>query len=766
MTHRVCSGTFTLVAVAGWFVVQPMLVVATSVLGKTAEAREASAAGPAHDAPPPPRRAVAVRVDEAPRIDGRLDERAWLMAEPLTDFVQYEPVVGAPVSEPTEVRFLFDDQALYIGARLYDSEPERIIVGERRRNADLSQSDALIVVLDTFRDRQNGFIFGTNPGGIEHDGQVRGGGVVNTDWNGSWSVATSRDSLGWSVEMRIPFSTLRYGPGADQVWGLNMARYIGRKNEQGVWSRVPRQYNLYRLTEAGLLTGVQPPPGRVLTVTPYLLGGARNGLPDRNGTDRLVEVGADAKIGITPSLVLDLTVNTDFAQVEVDDQQVDLSRFNLFFPERRPFFLENADLFLAQSPRPGSSQTPVRMFHSRRIGVEAGKEIPIRAGARLSGRLGGTDTGIIYMQTEGVEAVQDPNTWVVGRVLREFHQRSRVGAIVTSRQSSEDSSDLNRTYGIDARLGIADEWTLDLLAGRTDTPGVDGDQTLLSLVGEYRDEHWLVSAFYDRVGDAFNPEAGFLRRSAYVERHGRVQRNLRFSSVDWLRELRPHTSHSVAHDLSGFKETERLHLHVPVELDNGVSGGLAMDWELNGFREPFRIAGTDIEVRPGTYSGWSAWSNFSTHSAAPVSVNGRVEVGSFLSGDRVAFRGGVSVQRGGTLTGDLSVNHNRIRLPEGDFNTTLTQMSLRFAFSPTIALQTSVQYSDQSGVWTGQVRFSWMETAGTGLFVVYNERRMMDVQGVQGVWPTSGDANPERSVLLKFTRQFDLSRAFTRRQVH
>ena len=292
------------------------------------------------------RSAAAARVDISPVIDGQLDEGAWQGTEILSDFVQYEPVEFAQATERTEVRFLLDAEALYVGARLLDRDAETgIIMGERRRDANLTDSDAFLIVLDTYLDEQTGFIFGTNPGGIEYDGQVRGERSANTSWDGAWTVASTQDAEGWYVEMRIPFSTIRYGPGDEQTWGLNMTRYIGRKNEQVVWSPVAQQYGFYRLTEAGRLRGVTPPPRRIASVTPYVLGAASRVPPVNPNTTYPLESGVDAKIGITQALTLDLTVNTDFAQVEVDDAQVDLTRFSLFFPEKRPFFLENADLF-------------------------------------------------------------------------------------------------------------------------------------------------------------------------------------------------------------------------------------------------------------------------------------------------------------------------------------------------------------------------------------------------------------------------------------
>ncbi len=705
------------------------------------------------------RLAEAVRVDVGPVVDGNLDDPVWAEAPPLSGFVQHEPQVGSPVTEGTEVRIVYDDDALYVGAWLFDRAPQEIVVGERRRNANLRQSDAFIIVLDTYQDRQNGFVFGTNPGGIEYDGQVRGGGGVNTNWDGSWSVATSRDTEGWYVEMRIPFSTLRYGSREDQTWGVNAARYIGRKNEQAFWSPVPRQFDLYRLTEAGLLQGISPPPQRVTTVTPYALGAAQRIPTLEPGTTYPVDFGADAKLGITPSLSLDLTVNTDFAQVEADDQQVDLTRFNLFFPEKRPFFLENSDLFSVVSSRPGAAPTPAQLFHSRRIGVHQGQEVPIEWGARLSGRVGSTDVGLVHMSTEGREGVQDPNRWSVLRLAQELPNRSRVGGMVTLRSSSLDSDDYNRLYSADARLGIGDRWTFDAVASRTDTPGVEEGEEMYLIAGEYRTTDWQLSGHYDRIGQNFRPDVGFVRRVGYSEKYARAMRFIRLPQVEWLRELRPHVRYALSHDPSGFKETEIVHMHTHVEFESGHLTMPAVDWVLDGLSEPFRIAGTDIVVPPGTYSGWTTWNSFRTNPAATISFNTRGEIGSFLSGRRAGISGGVNLRLGGTLSGETSVNHNRIQLDEGTFNTTLTRFRLRYAFTPALSLESLVQYSDQTGVWSGNVRLAWLDTAGTGLFIVYNERQFLDdVVGIRGILPGDALEPSERSVVIKFTRQFDVSR--------
>src|ERR1044071_3257246 len=328
--------------------------------------------------------AHAVRAEQPIIIDGKLDESLWSGAPAITGFVQHEPFSGTPATERAEVWILFDRDALYVGARLHDAAAAGIVRGEIRRDADLTQQDAFVIVLDTYHDRQNGFVFGTTPAGIEHDGQVtkegEGGcggptgtgpgpngqtGTANLNWDGTWKVATSVDSAGWTAEFRIPFETLRYGGGRSQTWGLNFGRFIRRKNEEDFWSPVPRQNTIYRISQAGVLEGVEPPARRVAVITPSALGSLHRDYVSSASTEATAEFGADAKLGVTPSLTLDLTYNTDFAQVEVDEQQINLTRFNLFFPEKRPFFLENAGTFAVGTPQ------SVELFFSRRIGIGA-----------------------------------------------------------------------------------------------------------------------------------------------------------------------------------------------------------------------------------------------------------------------------------------------------------------------------------------------------------------------------------------------------------
>jgi hypothetical protein len=710
----------------------------------------------------------AVQVERGPAVQNWRNDPLWEQAVPVTDFVQMEPLEGAPASERTDVRVLVDAEALYIGAWLYDSEPTRIIVGERRRDATLSQSDAFRVVLDTYRDLQNGFVFGTNPGGIEYDAQIsnegRGGsgggtrrqqagagGGVNVNWDGSWTVETERDDDGWYAYFRIPFSTLRYGAGTPQVWGINFSRTIGRKNEEVTWAPLPRQYNLYRLSHAGVLQDLQLPARRLMTFTPYALGSAQRVPAVHDGVRYPYEFGGDAKIGITQGLTLDLTYNTDFAQVEVDEQQVDLTRFSLFFPEKRPFFLENAGLFAV-----GSNQA-AELFFSRRIGIsQGGAQVPIDGGMRLSGRAGRTDVGVLHIRTAGREGIQGANAYSVARLSRELPNRSQIGGIVTDRSAVNVSGDYGRTYGVDGRLGIAETITLGAVVGATDRPdGPSNSRETVMLNGEYRTSDWRATSNYHRVGANFDPQVGFLRRSDFWSGGGLVMNYYRTPQISWLRELRPHVMYNVSRSLAGFKETERVHIDTHIAWENGALFSPAMDYIFDGLSSEFTIA-PGVIVQPGNYGGWQFQPRFNTSTQAPVVFRSGGDVGSFLSGTLKNGFGTLEFRRGATLAGQLHFEHNKVDLAEGSFDASLARARIGYSFSPNLFIQSLVQYSSQSRIWSGNVRLGWLDTAGTGLFIVYNERQL-----TEGLFrPHQGTIfqDPlERTLLVKFTRQFDMA---------
>lgn len=708
----------------------------------------------------------AVRVETAPALDGRMDDPLWSRAQVITGFVQHEPFDGRPATERTEVRILFDQEAVYIGARLFDSDPSGIVHGEVRRDANLKEQDAFVIVLDTYLDRQNGFVFGTTPAGIEHDGQVtkegEGGfggpggtgagpsgttGAANTNWDGTWKVVTSVDSAGWTAVFRIPFETLRYAGGHTQRWGLNFARFIRRKNEEDFWSPIPRQFSLYRISQAGTLEAIEPPARRVALVTPYGLGTLRRDFANAKPTDLSAELGADAKFGVTPSLTLDLTYNTDFAQVEVDEQQINLTRYNLFFPEKRTFFLENAGTFAVGTPE------SVELFFSRRIGIgSASRQVPILGGGRLTGKAGGFTLGVLDLQTEPVSVagtpVIPPDNFAVARVLRELGNRSRVGAIAVSRLNTDSTGDHNLTIGADARIGLGDKFSLDAYAAHSETPGRTGASNVWNLSGSFTSRQWEAGLALREVGADFNPEVGFLERPAFRFYSARLLRHLRTPHLSWFRETRPHITFRQYDEPDGTPQSRLVHIDSHFLFANGAFfEAPGLNFVREAFRTPFEIA-EGVVLQPRIYD-WFDWAmNYNTNLSAPVSVGGKATIGGFYTGHRAGLLATVTFRPSEAFNAALRTNYENVHLAEGNFERVLLGLRLAYAFTPRIYVQSLTQYSNQTRSLAANVRFGWIGPAGTGLFVVFNEGR-----------ETGENARPlDRALLVKFTRQLDLGR--------
>ena len=703
-------------------------------------------------------RAASIRT--APTIDGRLSEDVWKEGELYTGFIQRELREGDPVSERTEVRILTDGEALYVGAWLFDREPSGIIPGDKVRDVTLTNSDYFGFILDTYLDRQNGFVFATTPSGVEHDGQVvkegEGGGVFqsgqtrvqagsmggfNLNWDASWTVATSVDSLGWYAEFRIPFATLRYGSGSEQSWGLNLVRGIRRKNEESFWSFIPRQFNLMRLSRAGTLRGVQVPARRIATVTPYVLGATARNYSSQTKFDPTGEWGADLKYGLTPSLTLDLTYNTDFAQVEVDEQRTNLTRFPLFFPEKRPFFLENAGVFSAGTPQ------AVELFFSRRIGIDTlGSPVPILGGGRVTGRMGGMTLGALQIFTDDVTGSQPVTSYSVGRLSRELGRRSRVGIIGVGRERSGPDNH-NLTLGADGRIGIGDAWTIDMWAAKTETPGLSGNDRGFSARAGYQTQNWSNAVRYLEVGEDFNPEVGFLNRTGGYRFYDlSLMRLVRNQRLKWLRQWNPHLNARLYYDLEGYYQSGQIHIDLTeLEFADGGRFGPELNVFHEGLQAPFAIA-SNVTLPAGEYDWWTLGWDFTSNPSAPLSITGRSDMGPFYNGSRLGGNATVTLRRGASLTTSLLVDYQDVRLEQGDFHRSLIGFRLGYFFTPRVFLQSLTQYNNQARVWTANVRFGWLNTAGTGLFVVFNEGREAE-SFFNWVQPQT------RSFVVKFTHQ-------------
>ena len=720
---------------------------------------------------------TAMAVQEPPLIDGEvLADTAWENVSVATGFQQSTPDDGQPATQRTEIRVVFTSDTLFIGVVCYDSDPSLIVVTDSRRDSSMNDTDSIQIVFDTFRDRQNGFVFGTTPAGQEYDGQVineggsrslfgsggrggfsrGGGGGFNLNWDGAWQVRTLVSDIGWSAEFAIPFRTLRFPARSQQEWGINFQRNLPRRNETAYWTPLPRQYNLYRVSMAGQLEGLVTPSGnaRNLQLTPYLVGTMRkrDGLPDRRAVVT-GDMGADLKYSVTPGLTLDATYNTDFAQVEVDDQQINLDRFNLFFPEKRPFFLENAGAFTVANE--GAARQPdlgqTELFFSRRIGISAtGQQIPILAGSRLSGKVTDTTTvGFLNMQTEDIDGVAPANNFTVARARRELSNRSSVGGlfvnrIATGRQAR--SNDYNRTYAVDGRWGVGDNAMVQGFVGRTETPGRRGRDHALNVSANYSSESWRLLTGYQENGEDFNPEVGFVRRTGGFRKYDLgINNTSRPNGFLKFQELTPHMSFTRFWNFDGVMETSFLHLHFMGEFEDSSSTGAWYDVKSERVFRTFSISG--IPVAPGRYDFSETNYSFRYNRSAPINFGVSTTAGGLFGGDIVTVRPSVRLRYQETLNLSLSYSRNDIDLPAGSTITNLTSARIGYNLSPRVFLQGLIQHNDSAGLWSSNLRFGWLRDANTGLFLVYN-----DIEGISDYVPVGAG----RSLILKFSYLLDV----------
>ena len=719
------------------------------------------------------RSATARSVETPPLVDGDvLGDPAWVDVAPATGFVQTMPDEGQPASERTEVRVVFTEETIYFGIVCYDRDPTAIIVTDSRRDSSLSNSDSVQIILDTFLDQQNGFVFGTSPAGQEYDGQLvnegaggsgmgRGGtsfgagGGFNLNWDGAWQVRTAISDIGWSAEFAIPFRTIRFPTGREQTWGLNIQRNIRRRNELVYWAPLPRQFDLFRVSMAGQLTGVEAPEDlwRTLQVTPYIVGEA---LRLSDTLDKTLTtagaIGADLKYGVTSGLTLDLTYNTDFAQVEVDQQQINLDRFSLFFPEKRPFFLENAGIFTVSNSGGAAFNDPsqTELFFSRRIGIAAGgRAIPIVGGARLSGKVSNTVTvGLLNMQTEATDG-SPANNFGVARVRRDLPNRSSIGALFVNRQATgngADDADYNRTFGADGRWGFGQNGIVSGFAARTETPGRRGEDYAYDMAVDYNAQVWRVRAGYMAMGDNFNPEVGFVRRTGFRKVDGGIFYTVRPDDLFNIQELRPHVTFNRFWNYDdGFIESSLIHMDNFWEFND--SSTLITTWNVRkeGVVDPFSISG--VPVNPGSYD-WNELSlSYNSDSSAPVTAGFRFQGSGFFGGTLRSYGPSVGFRQGEALSVDLNWSRNHIDLPEGQVITNLASARVAYNFSPRLFAQSLLQYNDSADVWTVNFRFGWLQDANTGLFLVYDE-----IDGLGDIPHTSAG----RSVIVKYSYLFDI----------
>jgi hypothetical protein len=698
------------------------------------------------------RRISATQVDGEIVLDGRLEESVW-SGSGQSGFIQAEPREGQAATSDTEVWVAYDASTLYVAAVLHDDEPPT--VNDIRKDFDESNQDVFQVILDTFRDRRNGYVFQTNPEGARGDRQVANEGrEVNRSWDAIWRVETDRFEGGWSVEMAIPFRSLRFDPEND-AWGINFGRLLRRENEISYWAPIPRAYTFNRLSLAGDLEGLpRATAGRDLRVKPFALGET---VRETGGTEfeNDAEVGVDAKYGLTQGLTLDVTVNPDFAQVEADEQRVNLTQFSLFYQEKREFFLENSGVFYvgdaARNLRIRLTPTPdedLLLFFSRRIGIsEDGRPVPIDGGVRLTGQAAGLVVGGMWMRTQAFDGAPG-NDYGVVRVRKNVLRGSDIGGIFMIRDAIGDDTSFNRVYGLDTYIRFPGEIDWSTYYVVSESPLFDSGEyawrTSLNREGNF---HHIKFGLME-LGEGFTDDLGFFRRTGirkYFIDWGIRPRPESFRSIG-VREIHPHITWNYYEDLDGLIVAKRLHSGVTFFLESGGNVQLAMDRSTERLEDPFPID-PDIPPIPAGRHDWDAWVlSGGTNSSRLLSGTWRLTWGGLWTGDQRSFSGGFTLRPSYKFRTELSLSRTSADLedPDASFTKTFWTSRTNYSFSRDMFIDALVQYDPERKLLNSNVRFNWIHSPLSDVFLVWNEQRFETGEGIR----------PGRSVTLKVTKMF------------
>ena len=682
----------------------------------------------------------AVRISEPVRIDGHLDERAYEEVPALGNFIQQEPREGAPATERTDAWVFFDNDNIYVSARCWDSQPKRMVASEWRRDgANIRQNENFTVVFDTFHDKRNSMMFMTNSLGALSDALITDEVDLNQDWNGLWEVKTGTFEGGWTLEMVVPFKTLRYRPGTDQVWGINMRRIVRWKNETSTLKAVPAYIGgraMAAVSFAGTLVGLEvPPPGLNVEVKPYGIANLRTDRTAKPAFTNAVgrDYGLDVKYGVTKSLTLDLTYNTDFAQVEDDTQQVNLTRFNLFFPERREFFLEGRGIFdFGRGATVGSGgaigDRPL-MFFSRRIGLQqvgsVALPVPIVGGGRLTGRVGHYSAGFLNIQSDDDVAASATSTnFTALRLKRDILGRSNVGFIYTRRAES-NQSDPGQTYGIDALYSPSARLNVTGYFAETQTPGLSGDESSHLLSLDYSTDRHGLRLEQLGVDANFNPQVGFLRRRDFLSRFVQARFSPRPARTHMKAVRRFVYQGSFQHlqNTKGRRDWEEAIGGFDVELQSSDKLTVQYNRVYEFIPRRFAIA-SGVTVPVGGYdyqNGLISYSLGTQHFAAGTLT---YQQGSLYNGTKRTV--GVSSGRIGLSTRlalEPTASVNWVSLPWGTFTSTVLADRTTFSFIARTFVSALIQYSSSTRTLGTNARFRWEYRPGSEMFVVYSDGR-------------------------------------------
>jgi len=697
---------------------------------------------------------TAVRTDIPLKIDGVFDDPAWQNAMFQGGFIQREPNEGAPASEKTELGFLYDKKNLYIGIKCYDSEPDKIIAREMRRDAVVNDDDYFEFVLDTYHDHRSAYYFIINAHGSKREAKMASEGRdYNPAWDGVWRCKSKITGGGWFVEIAIPWKTLRFEEEGSPSWGFNCARMIRRKNENVYWQLIPRAIGrhagIFRLSEAGSLLGIaEAKMGGNLELMPYLLGGMENDATTNFTTDRMGDIGLDAEIALTANLGLELTLNTNFAQVEADQEQVNLSRFSLYYPEKREFFLEGAEVFAFG----GGGGNPWRhddsdmdLYYSRRLGLVDGYEARILGGAKMVGKIGKYQIGLMNILTDDVTlrdadfpATVNGANFTVVRLRRDILRRGTIGMMLLNKEVIR-SPGYNRSFGVDGHFPLSHYFTISGYLAATFGPektGEDGqtiDQNKRNLAGkisfDYNSDLWRASLSHMDIGARFNPEVGFIRRTDFRLSNASIEYAPRPKQSSVIRQFEYRLEGSYRSDHENQMLDNEVEASFSIKFQNSAelsfeverqSEFIDFDWEV---REGFLIP-------KGTYSGFMCHLNAESDKSRPIAGTIDIDYGNYYSGRQASLGLTGTITRIRQLRMELDYRHNDIRLPDGKFRTNTLGLRMFYFFSTDLYVKAYLQWNDDKFYNAGRERvisdilLRWIYSPACNLYVVYNDARL------------------------------------------
>jgi len=684
----------------------------------------------------------AIEINSNLSIDGELNEVEWQRADFSSSFQQNEPGDGDYPTEQTEIGCLYDKKNLYFGIRCYDSEPDKTIRTELRRDAFMDNDDYFEIILDTFNDNRSGFYFVLNPYGNKRDAKLSDEGrSYNPDWDGIWECKTEINEQGWFVEIAIPWKTLRFVEGEKIYFGANFGRMIRRKNEKLDWSHIARDVGrsgIFRLSQAGVMgpfNGLRM--GGNFELQPFIIGGMQKDIQTEFHLDKIGDLGIDAKINLTSNLVADLTLNTDFAQVEADQEQVNLTRFSLYFPEKREFFLEGAEIFSASgSNRMFQGDAPI-IFYSRKIGIEEGNQIPLWGGAKITGKIGKTTIGLLNMQTRATTIISDEKeeeaptaNFGVFRLKQDIFSRSSIGLILTNKVVEQNVRN-NQSFAVDSRLSFTQTLTLTTLFAGTHTSDESNSKNKVANL----DLNWRTDRYYVRLGFTdvepnFNAEMGFVRRTDIRRSSGSFYFTPRAEKFISVRKFAYGFRSSYLTDHTNYLYERNINLIYIISFQSGARFNIRMG-------QGYEYLPDDWEVRPGIiiedgiYEGYSIFTRYSSDEARQLAAEINLSASDYYGGKRYSLGGGINWNGIERFKVNCDYRINKIKLPFDQFNTFTLSNRLIYAFSTDAYLKAYIQYNsdrlrfDGRVKWNINILFRYIYKPGSDIYLVYNQEQLV-----------------------------------------